>query len=159
MMRAPIARFDLSACASHAKPLQVFCTRFARHARRATLGARSDLCIASTIARRGDAEQWRKDLAMPCPFCRRDLSLKRHIAEESHADVSKISREDRMIKTVLNRRRFLSASAALVAGTAVASAAETEGPFGQTSVPLYGEKLPLGPLPNSRYPDSHVEAI
>lgn len=64
-----------------------------------------------------------------------------------------------MVKSALNRRGFLSASAALVAGTTVASAAETEGPFGQTSVPLNGEKLPLGPLPNSRYPDSHVEAI
>jgi hypothetical protein len=40
--------------------------------------------------------------------------------------------------------------------------AETEGPAGNTSVPLHptGEgRLPLGPLPNTRYPDEHIEAI
>ena len=61
----------------------------------------------------------------------------------------------------MDRRNFLTASAA-VATVAVAKtvAAATEGPFGETGVPLPGsEPLPLGPLPDTRYPDKHIESL
>jgi gluconolactonase len=63
----------------------------------------------------------------------------------------------------MNRRAFLAATAATatVATIKVAGAA-TEGPFGETGdpLPLSAEaRLPLGPLPNSRYPDVHVESL
>src|SRR5215472_17229267 len=61
----------------------------------------------------------------------------------------------------MNRRAFLAASAATAtAATAKAGNAATEGPFGETGVPLRDtEPLPLGPLPNSRYPDTHIESL
>ena len=62
----------------------------------------------------------------------------------------------------MNRRVFLAASAAGVTSAATlpfANAAEVP-PLGETGVPLYqGEKMPLGPLPNSRYPDPHIELL
>src|SRR4029077_10044921 len=59
------------------------------------------------------------------------------------------------------RRAFLAASAATAtAATLQAANAATEGPFGETGVSLRpSEKLPLGPLPNSRYPDTHIESL
>jgi gluconolactonase len=61
----------------------------------------------------------------------------------------------------MKRRAFLTASAASATTALVKSAgAATEGPFGETSVPLRSsEGLPLGPLPNSRYPDTHIESL
>jgi gluconolactonase len=61
----------------------------------------------------------------------------------------------------MNRRAFLAASAATATAAAVkAAGAVTEGPFGETGVPLNpSEPLPLGPLPNSRYPDTHIESL
>jgi gluconolactonase len=64
----------------------------------------------------------------------------------------------------MDRRAFLKTSAAAGAmlATTQAAIAETEGPAGNTSVPLHptGEgRLPLGPLPNTRYPDEHIEVI
>ena len=63
----------------------------------------------------------------------------------------------------MNRRAFLTTSAAsATAATLNAAAAVTEGPFGETGVPLAAprsERLPLGPLPGSRYPDPHIEAL
>ena len=63
----------------------------------------------------------------------------------------------------MNRRAFLATSAAsATAATLNAAAAATEGPFGETGVPLAvrgSERLPLGPLPGSRYPDPHIEAL
>jgi len=63
----------------------------------------------------------------------------------------------------MNRRRFLAASAAsATAVTLNAARAVTEGPFGETGVPLMApraERLPLGPLAGSRYPDPHIEAL
>ena len=64
----------------------------------------------------------------------------------------------------IDRRTFLITSAAAATGAALgtAVAAETEGPFGATGVPLpleHGEGLPLGPLSNSRYPDAHIETL
>ena len=63
----------------------------------------------------------------------------------------------------MNRRAFLAASAASAAAvTLKAAAAATEGPLGETGVPLPvppPERLPLGPLPGSRYPDPHIEAL
>ena len=55
----------------------------------------------------------------------------------------------------MDRRVFLATSTAAMAAAALKTAyAETEGPFGETGVPLKGtDRLPLGPLPNSRYPD------
>jgi len=63
----------------------------------------------------------------------------------------------------MDRRKFLAASAA-VATVAIAKSATaaTEGPFGETGVPLPvppAGQLPLGPLPNSRYPDPHIESL
>jgi gluconolactonase len=61
----------------------------------------------------------------------------------------------------MNRRAFLAGTAtAATAITLKAAAAATEGPFGETGVPLRGtERLPLGPLPGSRYPDPHIEVL
>jgi gluconolactonase len=59
-----------------------------------------------------------------------------------------------------NRRKLIKGAAALAATavTAGAASAETMRPFGQTGVPLRStDRLPLGPLPGSRYPDSHLE--
>jgi gluconolactonase len=64
----------------------------------------------------------------------------------------------------MNRRIFLAATAAGVTSAVTlpfANAAEVPLP-GATGVPLpvpMSEKLPLGPLPNSRYPDPHIEAL
>jgi len=61
----------------------------------------------------------------------------------------------------LNRRKLIKGAAALAAATATASAAsaETVAPLGQTGVPTRSTApLPLGPLPGSRYPDSHLES-
>ena len=61
----------------------------------------------------------------------------------------------------VNRRGLLKGTAALAAmgaTTKAASAATTVTPFGQTGAPtLNTDPLPLGPLPGSRYPDSHLE--
>src|ERR1700729_3846789 len=64
----------------------------------------------------------------------------------------------------MDRRAFLKTSAAAGAmlATTQGAIAETETIPGNTSVPLHptGEgRLPLGPLPNSRYPDEHIEVI
>ncbi|MGO8916240.1 MAG: SMP-30/gluconolactonase/LRE family protein [Stellaceae bacterium] len=63
----------------------------------------------------------------------------------------------------MDRRAFLTASAAAASAvTLKVAVAATEGPFGATAAPLAvprAEKLPLGPLPNSRYPDTHIEAL
>ncbi|WGS19741.1 MULTISPECIES: SMP-30/gluconolactonase/LRE family protein [unclassified Bradyrhizobium] len=60
----------------------------------------------------------------------------------------------------LARRTLLKGAAAALAATAAtkASAAEMAAPLGETGAPtrLTG-RLPLGPLPGSRYPDPHVE--
>ncbi len=60
----------------------------------------------------------------------------------------------------LNRRNFLAATAAATAAVAVkAASAESVTPFGQTgATTLQTDPLPLGPLPGSRYPDSHLES-
>jgi gluconolactonase len=63
----------------------------------------------------------------------------------------------------MNRRKFLATSAA-AASVAIAktAGAATEGPFGETGVPLPvppDQLLPLGPLPNTRYPDPHIESL
>jgi gluconolactonase len=60
----------------------------------------------------------------------------------------------------MNRRAFLAASAATAAASVTTANAATQGPFGETGVPLSpSEPLPLGPLPNSRYPDPHIESL
>jgi gluconolactonase len=64
----------------------------------------------------------------------------------------------------MNRRSFLAASAATAtAATAkLAVAQPAEGPYGETAIPTHvppSERLPLGPLPNSRYPDPHIESL
>src|SRR6187402_754502 len=62
----------------------------------------------------------------------------------------------------MDRRKFLAAStAAATVAVAKAASAATEGPFGETGVPLpvpHGG-LPLGPLPDTRYPDKHIESL
>src|SRR5580704_19118921 len=56
---------------------------------------------------------------------------------------------------------FLTATAAAAtAATLKAANAVTVPPFGETGVPIRpAERLPLGPLPGSRYPDTHVESL
>ena len=61
----------------------------------------------------------------------------------------------------LNRRNLIRGAAALAAtaATVKAASAATVAPLGQTGAPtLSTEPLPLGPLPGSRYPDSHLES-
>jgi gluconolactonase len=58
----------------------------------------------------------------------------------------------------VDRRAFLAAGAA-AAGCAGAASAQTEVPYGVTGVPLPAPGLPLGPLPDSRYPDPHIESL
>ena len=64
-------------------------------------------------------------------------------------------------RQTLNRRNIIKGAAALSA-TAVSmkfASAETVPPFGQTGSPTrLTDPLPLGPLPGSRYPDSHLES-
>ncbi len=63
----------------------------------------------------------------------------------------------------MDRRAFLATSAAgAMLATVKGAIAETEGPPGETGVlvhPSSEAKLPLGPLPNTRYPDTHIEAL
>src|SRR5256885_9736184 len=63
---------------------------------------------------------------------------------------------------VVDRRRLLKAAAALAATgvTMHAASAATVTPFGQTgALTPSTDPLPLGPLPGSRYPDSHLESL
>jgi gluconolactonase len=65
----------------------------------------------------------------------------------------------------MNRRSFLAATAAGATATAFVARAATAGAatlplLGETGVPLTPtERMPLGPLPNSRYPDPHIESL
>jgi gluconolactonase len=61
----------------------------------------------------------------------------------------------------MNRRSFLATSTiGATASLSVARAAGTVPPLGETGVPNHHpERLPLGPLPNSRYPDPHIDTI
>ena len=60
----------------------------------------------------------------------------------------------------MDRRTFLATTAAAAtAATLKAASAASVPPLGQTGAPTPGtEPLPLGPLPGSRYPDSHLES-
>lgn len=61
-----------------------------------------------------------------------------------------------------NRRTVLRGAAGALAATAVTmktASAATVAPLGQTGAPTRStQPLPLGPLPGSRYPDSHLES-
>ena len=61
----------------------------------------------------------------------------------------------------IHRRGLLKGAAVLAASTVVTSqraSAATVTPLGQTGAPTTSTgPLPLGPLPGSRYPDSHLE--
>src|SRR3981189_3580017 len=62
----------------------------------------------------------------------------------------------------LDRRNLIKGAAALAATgvTMKAASAATATPFGQPAVPPPAtDPLPLGPLPGSRYPDSHLESL
>ena len=63
----------------------------------------------------------------------------------------------------MNRRAFLATSTIGATAATLQIAAAAEVPMlGESGVPLpvpTGEKLPLGPLPGSRYPDPHIEAL
>jgi gluconolactonase len=62
----------------------------------------------------------------------------------------------------LNRRSLIKGTAALAATavTMTAAGAATVTPFGQTgALTPSTDPLPLGPLPGSRYPDSHLESL
>ena len=63
---------------------------------------------------------------------------------------------------VVDRRKLIRGAAVLAAAavTANAASAATVTPNGETGVPARStERLPLGPLSGSRYPDSHVESL
>jgi gluconolactonase len=62
----------------------------------------------------------------------------------------------------MDRRKLMAGTAALAASAVAASAANAESvaPLGQTGAPTrQTDRLPLGPLPGSRYPDSHLESM
>ena len=63
----------------------------------------------------------------------------------------------------MNRRLFLAASTATATAAALkTAAAATEPVLGETGDPLHptGDlRMPLGPLPGSRYPDPHIEIL
>src|SRR5262245_19728478 len=62
----------------------------------------------------------------------------------------------------IDRRKILTGTAALAASAVTASAANAESvaPLGQTGAPTrQTDRLPLGPLPGSHYPDSHLESM
>jgi gluconolactonase len=62
----------------------------------------------------------------------------------------------------LDRRKLMKGAAALAAtaATMTSASAETVTPFGETAVPLRSNgRLPLGPLPDSEYPDPHLESM
>src|ERR1700755_147001 len=63
----------------------------------------------------------------------------------------------------MDRRTFLTTSAAGAMLASVKGAiAETERPGGENGVALPATadaRLPLGPLPNTRYPDTHIESL
>jgi gluconolactonase len=59
----------------------------------------------------------------------------------------------------MDRRKFLAAGVTAAATAAAGKAlAQTVGPYGATAVPL-SAGLPLGPLPDTRYPDAHIQVI
>jgi len=58
------------------------------------------------------------------------------------------------------RRTLLKGAAALAATAATAASAASERPLGETAVRLRDtQPMPLGPLPGTRYPDAHIEAL
>jgi gluconolactonase len=60
----------------------------------------------------------------------------------------------------MDRRTLLTAGTAALTATALKAAAATVPPYGETAVPNPATApLPLGPLPDSRYPDTHIEVI
>src|SRR5581483_11881493 len=75
-----------------------------------------------------------------------------------------LRREDPTVDVVrgFDRRKLIKGAAALAATAATmnAASAETVTPFGETAVPLRSNaRLPLGPLPDSEYPDPHIESM
>lgn len=60
----------------------------------------------------------------------------------------------------MDRRKFLAAGITAVSTAASGMAlGQTVAPYGVTAAPLNAPGLPLGPLPGSRYPDTHIEVI
>ena len=61
----------------------------------------------------------------------------------------------------LDRRNLLRGAAAIAAATVtIRPASAAERPLGETAVRLRDtQPFPLGPLPGSRYPDPHIEAL
>jgi gluconolactonase len=66
------------------------------------------------------------------------------------------------VRSGFDRRELIKGAAAFAAATAVTAtaASATERPLGETAVRLRDtQPFPLGPLPGSRYPDPHIEAL
>ena len=86
------------------------------------------------------------------------LTVKMLVSAFFSSPTNKGAREENM-----DRRAFLATSAAgAMLATVKGAMAETERPVGETGVPLHGSseaRLPLGVLPNTRYPDTHIELI
>ncbi len=72
-----------------------------------------------------------------------------------------LSHDERRRTDGLDRRNVLRGAAAIAAaGATMTTAFAAERPLGETAVHLRDtQPLPLGPLPGSRYPDVHIEAL
>jgi gluconolactonase len=90
------------------------------------------------------------------------ISPQQKIREEIMTDLLHSDHQVEAASSGVDRRNLLRGAAA-IAATAVTmktASAATVTPFGETGVPTRStEKLPLGPLPGSRYPDSHLESL
>jgi gluconolactonase len=97
------------------------------------------------------------------PDCRLTISSQQKTREEFMTNPTDLP--DHQTKTgsgFVDRRGLLKTAAALAATAATmkAASAATVTPFGQTGAPTRStDPLRLGPLPGSRYPDSHLESL
>jgi gluconolactonase len=104
--------------------------------------------------------------AGPCPLyaeiSAQDFLPNKKITEEIMTNPLQSDHQAEAASAAVNRRNLLRGAAA-IAATAVtvkAASAATVTPFGETGVPTRStERLPLGPLSGSRYPDSHLESL
>ena len=105
-------------------------------------------------------EAWRRAGLKPGPLVHRDRS---RTAATSRFRIGILGYRleypsYKLMEETMHRRAFLTATAAAL--TLKAANAATEGPFGETGVKLENTNpLPLGPLPDARYPDKHIESL
>jgi gluconolactonase len=91
-----------------------------------------------------------------------DFLPNKKIPEEIMTNPLQSDHQAEAASAAVNRRNLLRGAAAIAttAVTVKAASAATVTPFGETGVPARStERLPLGPLSGSRYPDSHLESL